>query len=372
MRIMYLVPDLNIGGVTTIALNNINELEKKGCLVKLITLRSIEDNKKNIKINYESLGFNSSKDVFKALIRFNNIVKEFAPNIMHSHTHYPNIFIRIYSVIYGYKGIKICNEHGTYNKNINTFNRVLLKATKFVPDYFVNVSEKSLESYTDSGIFIKNRSKVLYNGIYLNKFIKNKEKSSFLRRKHSLLNESNLFGYIGRLSKEKDVINLLQAINILKDLSKESFKLIIIGDGLERNNLIDFVNSHNLNDIVIFVGEKSDVVPYLSIIDILVLPSKTEGLPTVLLEAMVMECLIVSTDCSGVQEILSGTKSYIVPVENPYELACKMNEVLELDFETRELYGRGYRDKIISTFSIEHTINKIYALYSSALYKDKL
>lgn len=372
MRIIYLVPDLNVGGVTTVVLNNIKELQQRGCLIKLVTMKTIAESKNCNEIDYTSLNINSPKDIFKAVIEFNKIVQNYKPDIIHSHTYYANMLIRVYSIIYINNIVKICNEHGSYRKDANGIYGFLFKITKRIPDYFVNVSQSSLMSYLDNGLCDKKNSTILYNGIELGKFKKDEELVKKLTDKYSLSSESVVFGYVGRLSKEKDAINLLQAINILKDLSKKSFKLIIVGDGSERGNLIDFVDSNKLNDIVIFVGEKNDVVPYLSVIDILVLPSKTEGLPTVLLEAMAMKCMIVSTDCGGVQEILSGTKSYIVPIENPYELAYKMNEVLDLDPETRDIYAKAYQNKIISTFSIEHTVDKIHALYSSVLYKDKL
>lgn len=372
MKVIYLVPDLNVGGVTTVVLNNVKELQKRGCLIKLVTMKTIVEPKNYNELNFISLNINSPKDILKALMEFNRIVRNFKPEIIHSHTYNANMLIRAYSMIYNNEIVKICNEHGTYRKGVNSIHWLLFKITRKVPDYFVNVSQSSLMSYINNGLCDKRNCAVLYNGIELGRFKKNVELIVKLRNKYSLSSEDIVFGYVGRLSKEKDAINLLQAVKILKKRSKKNFKLIIVGDGPERDNLIDFVNTHKLDDIVVLVGEKSDVVPYFSIIDTLVLPSKTEGLPTVLLEAMAMECMIVSTNCGGVEEILSGTKSYTVPIENPYKLAHKMNEVLDLDSETRRRYGKDYRNKIISTFSIDHTVNKIYALYSSILYKDNL
>ena len=372
MKILYVVPDLNVGGVTTVVLNNIKELQQRGCLIKLVTMKTIVEPKKYNELNFYSLNINSSKDIFKALMEFNKIVRKFKPDIIHSHTYYANMLIRAYSMIYNNKIVKICNEHGTYRKGVNSTHWLLFKITRKVPDSFVNVSHSSLMSYINNGLCDKRNCAVLYNGIALGKFKKDVELIIKLRNKYSLSSEDIVFGYVGRLSKEKDAINLLQAVNFLKERSKKNFKLIIVGDGPERNNLIDFVNTHKLDDIIVFVGEKSDVVPYLSIIDILVLPSKTEGLPTVLLEAMAMECMIVTTDCGGVAEILSGTKSYIAPVGEPYQLASKMNEVLKLDYDTKNFYAKEYRAKIVSDFSIQTTVDKIYELYINLLSKDKL
>lgn len=372
MKILYVVPDLVVGGVSTVVLSNIKELKKRGCLIELVTMKTIIDPKSHDDISYKSLNINSPKDVFRSLTKFEIIIKKFKPDIIHSHTYNANMLVRIHSLIYNSKIVKICNEHGTYRKGANVMPWFLFKVTRKIPDYFANVSHSSLKSYINNGLCNPKKCVVLYNGIELDKFKKNKELGAITRSKYSLTEEQILFGYVGRLSKEKDVSNLLQAVKILKDISRKDFKLIIVGDGPESNGLINFVNLHNLNDKVFFIGEKNDVIPYLSMIDILVLPSKTEGLPTVLLEAMAMECMIVSTNCGGVQEILNGTKSYIAPIENPYQLANQMNKVLTLDPEVRKVYGKDYRNKIISTFSINNTVNEIYNLYFSILYKDNL
>lgn len=372
MKILYLVPDLEMGGVTTVIIKNILELKNKNCEIILVSMKIFNNYFESLDIRIISLNMRKSKDILSSLRSFDEIVNTFLPDIIHSHTYYPNMFIRVYSILYNNKTIKICNEHGTYQKGTNNLHWFLFRLTKNIPDYFLNGSIGGLDSYIDNNLCVKNKSAVLLNGIDTNKYKKERKPDIELKNKYSIKNKDFIFAYIGRLSYEKDVMNLLHSIRILSKNSNNNFILLIIGDGPEKNSLNDFVNKNRLNEIVKFIGAKSDILPYYSIIDAVVLPSKTESSPTVLIEAMAMECMVVSTDCSGVKDILHGVKSFIVPIENSEQLASKMSEVLNLSIETRRVYGKEYRERIILNYFIENTVDKIYELYFNLISKDKL
>jgi len=111
--------------------------------------------------------------------------------------------------------------------------------------------------------------------------------------------------YVGRLSYEKDVPNLIQAF--AKAQSCTPPRLIIVGDGPDRPQLEDLVRQKHLDDKVSFLGHQDNPYPYFAQSDLLVLSSTREGLPTVLIEALAFGLKITSTDCpSGPREILNN------------------------------------------------------------------
>lgn len=112
---------------------------------------------------------------------------------------------------------------------------------------------------------------------------------------------------IGRMTIQKDQILLLKAINLIKDIL--NVYLIIIGKGREYDRLNKFIKEHNLKDNVKLLGYKKNPFPYIKHSDIFVLSSKYEGSPNVLVEALILKKLIISTDCpTGPKEILKNGK----------------------------------------------------------------
>lgn len=358
MRVLYIVPDLVVGGVTSVVLSNITELQKKNCEILLVSLSNVKIFDQT-EFPIKTLGV-PKRDVIKfitSLRKFHTIIQQFKPDIIHSHTYNANVYVRLYSMIYKNNIIKICNEHGTLQEDTRSFRYAFYKHTKQFHDYFVNVSDYSLNSYIKLGLFDSKRSTVLYNGIDTDKY-QFKISNNTLSRNSILV-----FGYIGRLSEEKDPLNLLEAVTYLKSITDRKFKVIIVGDGPEMEVMEKYLVNNNIEHLVSLVGMQKDIVSYLKKIDILVLPSKTEGLPTVVLEAMSMNRLVVATNCGGIREIFRGVESFIVDIENSRELALMMQNIMRLTLEQRVKLGDTYRSQILEYFSIKFTTRKIYELY---------
>ena len=124
---------------------------------------------------------------------------------------------------------------------------------------------------------------------------------------------------VGRLVPQKDYVTLLQAMTRLDP----SLTLHILGEGPERPVLERTIRDLGLGDRVSMPGFLPNPYPHIRRADVLVMSSRWEGLPTVLLEALAFETRIVSTDCpSGPREILGdGVYGSLTPVSDPRALA---------------------------------------------------
>lgn len=122
--------------------------------------------------------------------------------------------------------------------------------------------------------------------------------------------------YVGRLSREKDVPNLIKAFKISQ--KQMSSRLIIIGDGPDWDILKDMVKNENIDDKISFLGHLNNPYPYFAKSDVFVLSSTREGLPSVLIEALAFGLRVVSTDCpSGPKEILNhGAYGHLVKIND--------------------------------------------------------
>jgi glycosyltransferase involved in cell wall biosynthesis len=114
---------------------------------------------------------------------------------------------------------------------------------------------------------------------------------------------------IGRLSREKGHDDLVHAIAGVREMDPGlKFKVLLVGDGPEREHLEATVADLRLSNEILFVGHVSDVAPFYSIADVMALPSHSEGSPNVLLEAMAAGIPSVATEVGGVPEIADGGK----------------------------------------------------------------
>lgn len=119
---------------------------------------------------------------------------------------------------------------------------------------------------------------------------------------------------VGRMDKGKGLDMLIRAFK--KVLTKVPAKLALVGDGDEREAIKRYVSDLGLDDDVVFYGSRPDPYPYIANADLFAMPSESEGLSTVLIEALACGVQVVSTDHKyGASEILDGGKyGVLVPI----------------------------------------------------------
>jgi glycosyltransferase involved in cell wall biosynthesis len=171
-----------------------------------------------------------------------------------------------------------------------------------------------------------------------------------------LASERPLLLAVGRLDPAKDYTTLLKAFDVVR--ANSSARLMILGDGTLRGELERLIVELELSEDVRLRGFVANPLPYMRLADGLVLSSRFEGLPTVLIEALACSCPVVSTDCSpGVSEILDeGQFGQLVPVGDSDSLARAILKMLEgkpspvpskvLKRYTLEAAGGAYDDVI--------------------------
>jgi glycosyltransferase involved in cell wall biosynthesis len=142
---------------------------------------------------------------------------------------------------------------------------------------------------------------------------------------------------IGRLTEQKDFPTLIRAFaNLQKTLSS---KLVILGEGRQRNELEELVSSLGIVDHVHMPGFESNPYAWIARSSLFVLSSKWEGSPNVLTESLALGTPVVSTDCrSGPREILNGGRyGPLVPVGDHIALSAAMGEVIKEPPESDQL-----------------------------------
>lgn len=196
------------------------------------------------------------------------------------------------------------------------------------------------------------------------------EKKYSLRRIHvvpNMLNPINIenLSYennivsVGRLSKEKGHKHLIEAFS---KLNLKDWKLHIIGDGPEMENLKSYVQELNKKDLIIFHGHKKDFSDTLRISSIFVLPSFYEGFPNALLEAMSIPLACISSDCvAGPREIIEPNKNGLLyETNNVNDLMLQLNFLINNKNKQNEFRNEAYKVRTkFASKEIIKLLNKI-------------
>lgn len=180
----------------------------------------------------------------------------------------------------------------------STLNGILHNICMFMPRFFANVY---IAPSTEAGKFMFGKASVkegkvniLHNAVNYEMYAYAQTKRKRIRRELDLGN-SLVVGHVGRFNHQKNHIFLLE---VFKELSKiqESAKLILVGKGEKEQELRSKVVEMGIKDKVIFVAPRSDVNEFYSAFDVLVFPSKFEGMPNVLIEAQAASLPCVASD----------------------------------------------------------------------------
>jgi glycosyltransferase involved in cell wall biosynthesis len=141
---------------------------------------------------------------------------------------------------------------------------------------------------------------------------------------------TRVIGCVARLTEQKGIKYLIEALSILKYVYNSEARVIIVGDGPLSAKLKILAEKYGVNDRIEWVGAVDDPIDYYKKFDIFVLPSLWEGLPLVLIEAMASRIPVISTDTSGGLDIIKDHKNgLLIPRGKGEAIAYAIQELCE-------------------------------------------
>lgn len=220
-------------------------------------------------------------------------------------------------------------------------NKIIIYSPNLIKDW-------NLEKY-------KNKINIASEHIIDFNFFSNKQK----------IEERNYIGYIGRLSHEKGILNLMEAIKILtKETPKENFKFLIGGDGNLREFVEDYISLNNLEEFVEYIGwiPHEKLPMYLNKLKLLVIPSYSEGLPNIMLESMACGTPILSSSVGAIPNIIKDQKNGFLMENNSPESIAK-NIIKIINSKKIDNISKNAINSIKNEFEYKHVLNKWYEIF---------
>jgi glycosyltransferase involved in cell wall biosynthesis len=169
-------------------------------------------------------------------------------------------------------------------------------------------------------------------------------------------------GWVGRLSREKGPDILLDALAYLEDLP---LVVSVVGDGPERERLRARASERGVDRHLRWHGMVPDAARLLTAFDVLVLSSRTEGVPMVLLEAMAAGVPIVATAVGGIPDVVTNDEAVLAPSENPLALAAAIRRVHD-DPSGAQSRAVAARRRLHADFSVTQWVRGYDSVYRQA------
>lgn len=223
-----------------------------------------------------------------------------------------------------------------YNYPLRSALKLLERFTYSHGDLIIFVSEDEKHEFIKKMTFLPKRSVIIPTGVHLKEFTLPKSETLL---KQLNLHDKQVLTFIGRLIKIKGVEYFIEAISLLK---RNDYAVVIVGNGPDFKDLVSLVKQKKLQDKIIFTGFRQDIPDILSITDIFVLPSLSEGLPIALLEAMAANCACIVTNIG--LPITDMETGLVVEPANPEILADRINLLLNNPdlMKTLKMNARNY------------------------------
>lgn len=276
-------------------------------------------------------------------------------------------------------GIKrVHGEHGRDIHDLDGTNKkynLLRKAMQPFVHRYIAVSRDLLQWLKHTVAIPEKKLRQIYNGVDAGKFSPRQDDAQLgdLAPPGLLPENAVVVGTVGRLAKVKNQQLLIEAVGYLftkRPILRGTLRLVLVGDGPLKLQLVDRVKQLGISDVVWFSGDRNDVPALMQLMDIFILPSLAEGISNTLLEAMASGLPVIATSVGGNVELIEeGVNGRLVPVNNVVAMADAVAELID-DPALRQSMGEKGLALVRTTFNWEKTVADYLAVYDTLLGMD--
>lgn len=205
---------------------------------------------------------------------------------------------------------------------------------------------------------------VILNGITTERLSRGGAYHSSLRSEIGLKDGVTLFGFLGRFMPQKGFVDLIDAVEKLAKDPEISgrFKIIAVNDGAFIREYKAIIREKGLSDYFVFYGFIPNVDRIMEELDAVVIPSLWEACPLLPMEAFVLGCPVIASECIGLKEVVSGTPAVIVKTKDAYSIAEGLKKVIFNPAPIKK-GALEYVEKAIDRFDVRRTAEKLDHLF---------
>ncbi|MDB5265195.1 MAG: hypothetical protein JWN64_766 [Parcubacteria group bacterium] len=369
-KVLYVITKSNWGGAQRYVYDLATSAKDAGYLPTVISgtpgelTRRLEASGvpvESIQTMKRDIGFKSEFLSYKALLKR---VREMRPDVIHANSSKAGFFAVLAGRVCGIPHI-IFTAHGwAFNEARPGWQKVIFWFVHYVTILLshktVCVSDAAKRD-TRSMPFISNRIVVIHNGVSGNALLGREE------ARLKLWPESKKTMWVGTIAELHPTKQLDVAIEAFAKLAKSFPEVgyVVMGEGEKRLALERKIEALGLTDSVRLCGHVENASSYLSALDIFLLPSRSEGLAYVLLEAGLAKLAVVASNVGGIPEVITNNQTGILVPSGDIEAVANSLSILVRDSTVREKLGASLYERVYTEFSLEGMANATFALYGN-------
>jgi len=244
------------------------------------------------------------------ILRLKRLLARYPGAIVHSHGYKPDILLSLLGVPRRQGCLSTCHNWISETRKMKFLEALDKRALRGF-DHVVAVSPTIAREVVRAGVSAE-RVSVIANGIRVPEL---QDRGRSVRAEFGIPLAAKVIVQIGRLARSKRIDLLLEAVARLP--AGQQTHVLLVGEGDQREFLVEVARRNRLEHRVHFCGYRSDVGRLLTAADLMALSSEREGLPIVILEAMAVRCTIVTTCVGALPDVLSdGEDAWVVPVND--------------------------------------------------------
>jgi glycosyltransferase involved in cell wall biosynthesis len=285
-------------------------------------------------------------------------------DLIHSHGYRADLTALPLSLYFGVPVVSTCHGFTPTNWRLALYTRLDVVALRYFSRVMA-VSTRMRDDLVSKGLNPA-RIDVITNAVEPVCETEIQSARCLLRDRLGIAKNEFVFGFVGRLSEEKGVHHLLDAVT-LRAPAAEPWRLLIVGDGPRREELEAVASRSQVASRITFAGFQGDAGPWLSAMDAFVLPSLTEGTPMALLEAMAYRVPVIASAVGGVPAVIADRISgMLVPPADPQALSDVLREV-SANEGLRQALSRVAHETVSRQYNVDTWMTKVRAVYEKAL-----
>lgn len=354
-RIVFGITELNVGGAEKSLVEVVTRLDKSRWAMSVVSLQPLgplADVLRDNGIPVESLEMTSLTDVWSGLHGWTSLLRRTEPAAVVSFLFHANILGRVAAKKAGVpvhiSSVRVAERSAQWQLFMDA-------TTSRMTDRYVCVSE-SVAKFTRKAVCNKPaKISVIPNGVDLSLVDQATPIDAF---PWNIEPGDLVLAFVGRLCRQKGPDVLLEALSSIPRFADElNLRVVMIGNGPMKEELESTARALELQRIVRFVGWQPDVLGWLLRSQGLVLSSRWEGMPNVVLEAMACRRPVISTSVDGATELVRpGQTGWLIGRENPTVLADAIAQWMQ-DAGRRTAFGEEGRLLVEQHFRVERMVD---------------